>query len=146
MIHKRKLPKREEVFLHSLQVHGFRKTKKRENLKKRRGYVILSTNREDSMGVDFWVKMPYDMRIFPMQISQRGVRFFRKHKRPSREALQDFIKKSEQRIAEKRARCKRNGITFVLVRDYGEVRTTACTAASDVRALRCAMRGMGWRT
>ena len=100
---------------------------------------MLATYREDAVGVDFWVKMPRDMRILPVQISQRGVRFFRKHKKPSAAALSEFIKNSEERIAKKRRWCKNDGVVFVLVRDYAGKRTTPEVAKSDVRALQQAV-------
>lgn len=100
---------------------------------------MLATYREDAVGVDFWVKMPRDMRLLPVQISQRGVRFFRKHKKPSVTALREFIKSSEERIAKKKRWCKRDGVVFVLVRDCGGRRTTPDVAKSDVRALRHAV-------
>jgi len=97
--------------------------------------VILATTQEDAGGIDFWVKMPGDMRLFPIQISQLGTSFFRTHKTPSRETLNDFIKAAEIRIAKKRARCRRDGVAFLLVRDFSGERTTEALALSDVRAL-----------
>lgn len=136
---RRKLPKREYVFIMSLMYHGFRFSSKRHNLKKSRGYLIPATNREDHEGIDFWVKMPKDMRITPVQITQRGVRMFKKHHQPSEHELHAFMKTSETRIRAKRSWCKRSGIAFVLVRDFDGGITSTTLAWGDIKALRYAL-------
>lgn len=136
MTSRTKLPLREQVFILSLMYHGFRKTYKRHNLKYRHGFVIPATKHEDASGIDFWIKMPRDERLFPVQITQRGVRLFRSFRRPSNATLEAFIKQSERRIEEKRQRCRRHGIAFVLVRDYGGRCTYPSLARDDIQALR----------
>lgn len=133
----RKLPPREHVFVLSLLYHGFRITRTRTNLKARLGYVIPATKYEDSSGIDFFVKMPRDLRIFPIQVTQRGVRLFRKHElRITRERLEEFMVISETRIRAKRKRAKKNGIAFVLVRDFDGMKTNSRIAWGDIKALR----------
>ena len=139
MTHRHKLPTREQVFIESLMYHGFRKTRTRKNLKFRSGYIIPSTRREDSGGIDFWVKMPRDERLFPVQVTQRGVRLFRKHQKPSRERLEEFLIHSSCRIELKRKRSKKHGIAFVLVRDFDRESTNPQLAWGDIKALRYAI-------
>ncbi len=64
----------------------------------RRGYVIPATRREDSGGIDFWVKMPRDSQIFPVQVTQRGVRMYRKFHKPSAAQLEEFCARATDRI------------------------------------------------
>jgi hypothetical protein len=116
--------------------HGFRKTRRRKNLKYSRGYIIPATKHEDSGGIDFWVKMPRDERLFPLQVTQRGVSLYRKHRILSDCELQQFIKRAEVRIEDKRKRCKRHGIAFVLVRDYLGKMSNPTIAWGDIKALR----------
>lgn len=134
-----KLPPREHVFIESLMYHGFRKTYRRKNLKYKLGFVIPATKREDATGIDFWVKMPRDERLFPVQVTQRGVRMFRKFQLPSGERMDEFIARSQKRIEQKRKRCKMHGIAFVLVRDYGGIHTNPQLAWGDIKALRYAI-------
>lgn len=136
---KRKLPRREEVFVKSLMYHGFRKTHQRENLKYAYGYIIAATKYEDGGGTDFWIKMPRDARLFPIQVTQRGVRLYRKHHRASETQLAEFIEHSEKRVRTKRMWCKRYGIAFVLVRDHGGRTTNPTLAWGDIKALRYAI-------
>jgi hypothetical protein len=96
MNNRRKLPSREHVFITSLMYHGFRLTQRRHNLKFKRGYIIPATRREDAEGIDVWVKMPKDDRLLPVQVTQRGVRMYRKYRRPDGEKLETFITKSEK--------------------------------------------------
>jgi len=133
---KRKIPHREIVFLQSLKYHGFRRTLRRKNLKYRKGYVIFSTTSEDASGIDFWVKMPKDERLIPVQVTQRGVKMYRKYSRPVSKDLEDFITKSNQRIQKKRHRAYEHGIAFALVRDFGGVKTNPQIAWGDIKALR----------
>lgn len=135
----RKLPQREAVFMASLLYHGFRFTRKRKNLKFRRGYVIPATGREDSGGVDFWVKMPRDSRLFPIQVTQRGVRMYREFHKPSSEQLAEFVKKAKNRVEAKRRLCKKHGVAFVLVRDYTGHETSHSVAWGDIKALKYAI-------
>ena len=139
MTDRYKLPSREQVFIESLMYHGFRKTRRRKNLKFKRGFVIPATKREDATGIDFWIKMPKDERLFPVQVTQRGVRMFRKFRRPSGERLDEFIDRSQNRIEQKRKRCKKHGIAFVLVRDYDGQHTNPQLAWGDIKALRYAI-------
>lgn len=134
-----RLPDREHVFVLSLKYHGFRRTRKRKDLKFTRGYVIPTTKREDASGIDFFVKMPRDERLFPVQVTQRGVRLFKKYDRPSPDRFEEFVERSELRIRRKRRRCRRHGIAFVLVRDYDGFRTNPRIAWGDIKALRYAI-------
>jgi hypothetical protein len=136
---RRKLPKREYVFIMSLMYHGFRLTCSRQNLKKSRGYLIPATDKEDHDGIDFWVKMPKDMRIFPVQITQRGIRMYKKHRKPSEAELRTFVKHSDVRICAKRKWCKKSRIGFVLVRDFDGGITNKTIAWGDIKALRYAL-------
>jgi hypothetical protein len=135
MNHVRKLPVREQVFIESLKWFGFRITNQRKNLNLRRGYVVPSTGREDASGIDLWVKVPNDRTLYPIQITQRGIRIFRLLQNPSQEELITFSAKSNQRIVAKRAICERDGIVFVLVRDYLGFETNFTTARRDFKAL-----------
>lgn len=139
MTHRYKLPDREKVFIESLMYHGFRKVRRRKNLKYKNGYIIPTTKREDASGVDFWVKMPRDSRLFPVQVTQRGIRIFRKYRRPSPDKLLEFIEKSHYRVESKRRRCKKQGVAFALVRDFGGVHTNPQVAWGDIKALRYAI-------
>ena len=96
MNNRRKLPSREHVFITSLMYHGFLLTQRRRNFKFKRGYIIPATRREDAEGIDVWVKMPKDDRLLPVQVTQRGVRMYRKYRRPDGEKLETFITKSEK--------------------------------------------------
>ena len=71
---RRKLPMREQVFLEGLRYHGFKLTYTSHNLKFRNGYVIPTTIREDSGGVDFWVKLPRQIELVPVQVTQHSFR------------------------------------------------------------------------
>lgn len=133
---RRKLPKREHVFIMSLMYHGFRFTRKRKDHKRSIGYLMPATDREDSGGIDFWIKMPKDMRIFPVQITQRGIRMFKRHRRSTSEELESFMKRSNARIRAKRAWCRRSRIGFVLVRDFEGSFTNTTIAWGDIKALR----------
>jgi len=139
MSERPRLPDRERVFIHSLQYHGFRHTKKRQGLKYSRGYVIPATKHEDSSGVDLWVKLPKETELIPVQITQRGVRIHRKFHRLTPQKLDEFISRSHIRIREKRLRCQTQGIIFILARDCNRIRTTPALAKCDVRALRKAV-------
>ncbi len=139
---RRKLPDREHVFITSLMYHGFRLTSSRTNLKFRSGYVIPATRREDSGGIDAWVKMPRDTRLVPIQITQRGLRLFRKHQKPhglTPEKLEEFQRRSDSRLRTKRAFCRVNKIAFVLVRDFDGRVTNTTLAWGDIKALRYAI-------
>ena len=138
MSDRQKLPIRESVFIESLKYHGFRKTSRRRNLKFNCGYVIPATTKEDSTGTDFWIKMPRDKRLFPVQVTQRGVKIHRQRKVLGVDALSVLIQTSDKRVREKKNRCYRHGIAFVLVSDYNEKHTTPKIAKSDIRALRFA--------
>jgi hypothetical protein len=139
MIERSKLPDREHVFITSLMYHGFRKTRRRKNLKYRQGFIIPSTVKEDATGTDFWVKMPKDERLFPVQITQRGVKMFKKYDLPSVEKLAEFIEQSEKKLLKKRKQCKKHGIAFVLVRDFDGESTNSTIAWGDIKALRYAI-------
>ncbi len=127
---------RERVFFASLQYHGFRLTRRRKNLKFKRGYIIPATRFEDAGGVDAWIKMPRDARLTPIQVTQRGVKHYKKFSKPTDEQLQDFISKSNHRISAKQRRSKRHHIAFVLVRDHIGHRTNPTIAWGDIKTLR----------
>lgn len=133
------LPCREKVFIQSLQYHGFRRTHRRTNLKYACGYVITATRYEDSGGIDLWVKMPKDDRLLPVQVTQRGTRIYKQYHKFSDVEFDGFVKKSEKRICEKRRRCKKHGIAFVLARDFVGLTTNPCIAWGDIKALRYAI-------
>jgi len=139
MDNRRKLPSREHVFITSLMYHGFRLTQKRCNLKFKRGYIIPATRREDAEGIDVWVKMPKDERLLPVQVTQRGVRMYRKYRRPDGDKLETFIIKSERRVRAKQRRCFRHGIAFALVRDFEGKTTNPQIAWGDIKSLRYAI-------
>ncbi|MEY2665166.1 MAG: hypothetical protein RLZZ480_271 [Candidatus Parcubacteria bacterium] len=139
MSRRHRLPPREQVFVASLLYHGFRLVRERKNLKRAYGYVIPATDKEDSGGIDFWIKMPKDYRIFPAQVTQRGVRMYRKYHKPSDEQLSEFIRRADKRIRSKQKMCYRYGIAFVLVRDYDGKSPHSTIAWGDVKALRHAM-------
>ena len=127
------------MFIASLKYHGFRKTYRRKDLKYSYGYIIPATKKEDSSGIDFWIKIPKDNRLFPVQITQRGVRLFRKYDLPSEDKLAEFIQRSEKKIRTKRRQCKKHGIAFVLVRDFDGSKTNKRIAWGDIKALRYAI-------
>jgi len=139
MSQRYQLPSREQVFIESLLYHGFRKTRRRRNLKYRLGFVIPATRREDAGGIDFWVKMPRDDRLLPVQVTQRGVRLFRRFQHPNAAALAEFLKQSQHRIEQKRKRCKKHGVAFVLVRDFAAPHSNPQIAWGDIKALRYAI-------
>jgi len=139
MVRHRMLPCREQVFIASLRYHGFRFTQRRSDLKFKRGYVIAATSHEDAGGVDVWVKMPKDDRLLPVQVTQRGVRMYRKYRRPTGEKLETFVVHSERRVRNKQRRCYRHGIAFALVRDFEGKTTNPLIAWGDIKALRYAI-------
>jgi hypothetical protein len=83
--------------------------------------------------------MPKDMRIFPVQITQRGIRQFKKHHKPSAGELRSFVAASEARIRAKRKWCRKSRIGFVLVRDFDGGITNRTLAWGDIKALRFAL-------
>lgn len=139
MSQRQRLPDRERVFIESLLYHGFRKTKRRHDLKFRLGFVIPATRREDATGIDFWIKMPRDDRLLPIQVTQRGVRLFRRFQHPNSVNLATFVRQSQIRIEQKRTRCKKHGIAFVLVRDFAGRHSNPQIAWGDIKALRYAI-------
>lgn len=143
MRHRLRRPAREQAFIHSLQYHGFRLRYRRKNLKYKRGYIIPATKHEDADGIDFWVKLPRERILFPLQITQRGVRLYRMYQRPSEFQLQEFIKAADKRIAMKRKMCRDAKIVFVLVRDYKHRIVNEAIANADIRALRATLKE--WR-
>jgi hypothetical protein len=155
MKRKRKLPTREQVFIMSLMYHGFRPTTRRQNLKRQYGYVIPATDREDAEGIDLWVKMPRDSRVFPVQVSQRGTKLYRKHHFPKvaraiqhapersnellhhfNAAVQQYDRERQHKIRSKQRMCFKAGIAFALVRDFDGQITNKNIAWGDVKALR----------
>jgi hypothetical protein len=142
----RKLQPREHVFAHSLRRHGFRLTHKRTGLKHGWGYVIPTTYREDSSGVDFLIKMPRTTNLVEVQITQRGTALFRKHHTPTETQLAAFERAANARLKEKRKFCEKHGICFALVRDFDGRRTNPTLAWGDVKALRHGMTRVSCRT
>ena len=136
---KRKLPDREKVFISSLLCHGFILVYNSRNLRRRSGYIIPSTKHEDASGVDFWIKMPGETRVFPIQITQRGVRMYRKYQELARGPVENFVRQAQQRLRRKTRRCKANGVFLVLVSDFDGPRTNSRIAWCDIKALRYAM-------
>lgn len=140
MSSRRKLPLREQVFIASLTYHGFRFSKKREGLKRNRGYIIPSTKQEDASLVDFWIKLPREIALIPLQVTQRGTAIFRDRQRgvPTERCV-DFERASEQRIRMKREACQRSGIAFALIRDHTGTQISRSLAWGDCKALRYAI-------
>lgn len=103
---------------------------------------MLATAKEDAGGIDFWVKMPDDCRLFPVQVTQRGVRMYRTFHKPSSSQLQEFCVRAEVRIEKKRKLCKKHGIAFVLVRDYIGGAINRSVAWGDVKALKYAIANL----
>ena len=137
----RALPARERVFLLSLMYHGYRVTKKRSGLKKKKGYICWSTKREDASGIDFWVKEPRCEEMLPIQITRRGDAIFREyHPVYSEQRFNDFIERTESRLRRKRDMCRRNRIAFVLIRDHAKRSVNTALAWGDVKALRYALQ------
>lgn len=133
---RRSLPVREQVFAQSLMYHGYRYTGRRHLLKKKKGYIIPSTKREDAAGVDFWIKARGTTAVYPIQITQRGVGTFRrKNQNHTPEQLGEFIRRSDLRLRRKRAMCRSCKIAFVLVRDYLGPVTNKRIAWGDIKAL-----------
>ncbi len=132
----RRLCGREYVFIQSLMYHGFRYTRRRTRLKRGYNYIIPSTGREDAVGVDAWIKLRGDDALVPVQVTQRGIRLYRKHNgvRPD-----EFLVVSYTRIRTKQRRCRQHGILFVLVRDFDGTKTNHTIAWGDVKALRYAL-------
>lgn len=131
----RKLPTREQVFIESLTWFGYKFVKRRVYLKFRRGYVIPSTRKEDSAGIDLWIKLPNQQKLYPVQLTQRGIRIFRLFSKPSKDSLAIFVEKSNQRIRDKAVRCQRDSIVFVLLRDYLGAHTNLTIAQRDLKSL-----------
>lgn len=130
--------------------HGYRMTTRRRSLKLRRGYIIPATTKEDAGGIDCWVKMPNDQRILPVQVTQRGIRLYRKfqksiddqsaeEERVQEEQLHTFIRRSNHRIITKQRRCFKHGIAFALVRDFDGRTTNSTIAWGDLKALKYAI-------
>lgn len=132
---ERKHPDRERVFFASLQYYGFTLSFIRVNLDFGHGYIMPATIREDSGGIDCYVKMPRDHRIFPVQVTQRGIRINRKLKNFTENDKESFLQKCEERIRAKQAICARSGIVFILLRDYLGKDTNPALAQRDVNSL-----------
>ena len=133
------LTPREQVFITSLLYHGFRKTRRRKDLKYRCGYIIPATRREDSSGIDFWVKMPKDERLLPVQVTQRGIKHYRKYHQYNSTKYKEFVSQSQERVRKKQRWCRAYGIAFVLVRDFDGNSTNTKIAWGDIKALRYAI-------
>jgi hypothetical protein len=131
----RRLPIRERVFAHSLMYHGFRFVRRRDRLKKNRGYVIPATKAEDSSLIDFWVKLPGDTKLIPVQITQRGTAIFRTRNNPSPPRFQEFELYSRNRLRRKRTACAHSRVAFVMVQDHLGERTNPQLAWKDKKAL-----------
>jgi hypothetical protein len=124
------------VFIESLRYHGFHLRHSKRNLKHRKGYVFPSTKTEDAAGIDLWIKMPKDTSILPIQVTQRGVRMYKKYHGHSVHDLEKFIEKSTHRIRHKQKRCHKNQIVFALVRDYDGTTTNPTIAWGDIKSLK----------
>lgn len=132
---RRKLPMREQVFLEGLRYHGFKLTYTSHNLKFRNGYVIPTTKREDSGGVDFWVKLPRQIELVPVQVTQRGTKLHRKYHRSDDSVHNHAEERANARLRQKRELCRKHRIAFVLVRDYDGERLHTSVAWGDKKAL-----------
>lgn len=139
MIRHRLLPQREQIFVYSLLRHGYRYTRARHGLKKRKRYVIPATAEEDAAGIDFWVKPKKATRLIPVQITQRGIAHFKRRSCPSVDQLSDFARQSRERISLKRRCCRRARIAFVLVRDHDGGSLPTSVAWGDAKALNYAI-------
>ncbi len=139
--YERRVPDRELAFLISLLRHGFRHARSRRGSKLKRalGYVIPADNRDDMGGIDFWVKPPKCHDVIPIQVTQRRVRLQRRHASPNAD-LRLIVSASENRIREKRKRCRASKVVFVLVADFGGQVPNDRVMESDIRALRYALK------
>ncbi len=86
--------------------------------------------------------MPNDRRLYPVQVTQRGVRIFRKLQQPDSEQLAAFAAKAEKRVRAKRKLCREQGVAFVLVRDYLGQRVSRSIAWGDVKSLYYAIENL----
>jgi hypothetical protein len=139
MHRKHRMPLREKAFIASLRYHGFRITTRKHNLKRAYGYVIPATDKEDMYGTDLWVKMPKDQQLIGVQLTQRGVRIYRKFYNPNQDQLQAFISRTEERLRLKKTLCQIRGIVFILIKDHLHENSHELLAHSDVKALRKAV-------
>lgn len=131
----RTLSDRERIFQDGLKRHGYRFTRVREGLKKRKRYVIPATKEEDAAGIDFYVKPRHGTRLIPVQITQRGMAHFKRRSMPTADQLAEFVRQSTARINLKQRCCKHARIAFVLVRDYEGRAMRTSVAWGDVKAL-----------
>ena len=115
--------------------HGFRFVRRRNRLKKNRAYVIPATKSEDSSLIDFWVKLPGDTELIPVQITQRGTAIFRVRNNPSPPRFQEFDLLARDRLRRKQQACSRNRVAFVMVQDHLGEKTNPKLAWKDKKAL-----------
>lgn len=133
----RRLSDREGAFVLSLKRHGFRFIKNihgNKNLKRKKGYIAPSTAREDASGIDFWVKLPFDDSIFPIQVTQRGTKLMRMFAREEL-SLMGLDVMAQKRISNKKKRAHESGIVFVLLRDCPHATPQVQTMWGDRKAL-----------
>lgn len=131
----RKLPLREQVFVMSLTLHGYRLVPRHHHLKKRKRYIIPASSYDDAGGVDFWIKLRGSTSLIPIQVTQRGTALFRRHHPASENQIAEFTEASRRRLGEKLRSCRRSGVAFVLIRDHDGKRTSRSLAWGDVKAL-----------
>jgi len=129
----RRLPVREKVFIQSLKRHGYKKAPWSGKIKKHYGYFRISTLKEDSLGIDIWIKMPRMEKWFQVQVTQRGERHHVVYKNGRPRAYCD------ERIERKRRQCRENGVLFLIIRDVVHRSSTPKIAHSDVTLLRKAV-------
>ena len=146
MKRRHRIPMREIVFIESLRRHGFRLTKDFSRIKRRYGYVVPASDREDASGVDFFVKMPREDEIYEVQVTQRGDHL--SHIFCRYESTVDADETELQRVRDslsvagelhlenKREICYRHNIALVMVQDYPGERSNPTLAWRDVKALR----------
>lgn len=139
MSYKRNLTDREQVFVRSLVRHGFRCVWITEFLKYNQNYIIPAPRKEDSGGVDFFIKFRKSWKLHPVQITQLGVKHYKRH-RNGNGTLAAFLAQSLKRLKNKRICCKHASIAFIVVCDTFGTYTTPQIAKSDVQALRRTIR------
>lgn len=143
MAYDRRLPTRELAFLRSLKRHGFKVRSSTKDLKKKYGYVIPANAHDEAGGIDFWVKLPKQNDLIPVQVTQRGTYLFKKYRKECAQ-LEAFEVRAMQRLKLKRTWCKAASIAFVLIRDYDSEKLSTVVAWGDKKAL---MHGIeNWRS
>lgn len=144
MNRRHRIPLREMVFIESLRRHGFRLAKDFRRIKRRYGYVVPASDREDASGVDFFVKMPREDDIYEVQVTQRGdhlshifCRYEGVADPVELQRVRDVLSRAgELHLEVKREICYKHNVALVMVQDYPGERSNPTLAWRDVKALR----------